>query len=297
MSLTIRRKILLAFGVLPVVLAVSGFWMLKGVDRLGRSIDVIMRENYRSVICCQKVNEALERIDSGLLYSFSDKMPSDRDFAEQIAIVNREWTAELANLTVKSEKEKAERVKEDLALAVDAKSGDEIGQLSRSFNAMANSLRTTREDLQARLVRGERAFRELPLPIAVFDVATGVVRLSSSTAAQGFGWAEGRALDDFKESWLQRLFAEVRRTGRACSDGEFVDRTVGGRRCYFCPTAIPLPVGVPAGPAGARGGRGAEGRDAARRHGGSPDPRRHRPERHPQDGHQGALRPSPEDGA
>ena len=359
MKLTIRRKILLAFGMLPVVLGLSGFWMLKDVDRLGRAIDVIMRENYRSVISCQKVNEALERVDSGLLYAFSGKMPSDADFAKEVEIIEREWKAELSNLTVEREKEEAEAVQVDLtrylgllakfkesgksvsdrvalyendvyplfaalkeriggiltlnqermhqasesarkkaerlfrfalgqfaaclvflaifgvlltrwvqnpvrrlidmareiaggnlSLAVDSQSDDEIGQLSRSFNSMAASLRTTREDLEGRLERDERirrdVLRQLPLPIAVFDIKTGEIRLSTSTASDFFGWTEGRNLKDLGEDWLRRLFDEALQTGRVCASDEVIDRTDGGRRFLFRPIAVPLPTELPA---------------------------------------------------
>jgi len=58
-----------------------GFWVIAAdhIDRrvqsiiqfryLGKSIDVILKENYHSVVACQDMKEALERMDSGVLFT------------------------------------------------------------------------------------------------------------------------------------------------------------------------------------------------------------------------------------
>ena len=40
------------------------------IRHLGEAIDVILRENYRSVVACQEMKEALERVDSGIVFTF-----------------------------------------------------------------------------------------------------------------------------------------------------------------------------------------------------------------------------------
>jgi hypothetical protein len=48
------------------------------LSTLSQSIDVILRENYRSVIACQQMKEALERMDSGLLFILRFEHGPDR---------------------------------------------------------------------------------------------------------------------------------------------------------------------------------------------------------------------------
>ena len=66
--LGLRQKISLGFSALLVIIIVIGTQSILHLSRLGASIDVILRENYRSVIACQQMKEALERIDSGILF-------------------------------------------------------------------------------------------------------------------------------------------------------------------------------------------------------------------------------------
>ena len=66
--LGLRQKISLGFGALLVIIIVIGTQSIIHLSQLGVSIDVILRENYRSVIACQEMKEALERIDSGILF-------------------------------------------------------------------------------------------------------------------------------------------------------------------------------------------------------------------------------------
>ncbi len=41
------------------------------INDLGQAIDVILKENYRSVVACQEMKESLERIDSGILFTLA----------------------------------------------------------------------------------------------------------------------------------------------------------------------------------------------------------------------------------
>ena len=67
-GLGLRTKLTLGFvGLLAILIAV-GVESISLLDRLGGSIDVILRENYKSVIACERMKEALERMDSGALF-------------------------------------------------------------------------------------------------------------------------------------------------------------------------------------------------------------------------------------
>ena len=57
--LGIRQKLMLGFGGLVAALIVIGGLTMMQIEYLGRAIDVILRENYRSVVACQEMTEAL----------------------------------------------------------------------------------------------------------------------------------------------------------------------------------------------------------------------------------------------
>ncbi|HEX2695983.1 MAG TPA: hypothetical protein VHP61_09525 [Acidobacteriota bacterium] len=62
-ELGLRQKMSLGFGGMLAILVIIGVQSVRHFSSLGASIDVILRENYRSVIACQRMNEALERMD------------------------------------------------------------------------------------------------------------------------------------------------------------------------------------------------------------------------------------------
>ena len=70
--LDIKKKFLISFGILLLLIGAVGGVMIQQVGKLGRAIDVILRENYQSVLLCQQMNNALERVDSALLYTFTN---------------------------------------------------------------------------------------------------------------------------------------------------------------------------------------------------------------------------------
>ncbi len=71
MNFSLRSRIFLTLAPLLVLLAVlgsAGAWLLYD---LGGRIDVILRENYESVLAMQHLNEALERIDSSFEFALA----------------------------------------------------------------------------------------------------------------------------------------------------------------------------------------------------------------------------------
>ena len=107
----LRQKLSLGFGGLLVIIVLIGTQSIRELTELGPSIDVILRENYRSVIACQQMNEALERIDDGVLF-----MLLDREETGNVSIVKNEAAfakalqVELNNITLPQEGEKARRL-------------------------------------------------------------------------------------------------------------------------------------------------------------------------------------------
>ena len=69
--LGLRQKLSLGFGGLLAIILIIGILSILNLSKLGGSIDVILKENYQSVIACQQMNEALERMDSGILFTLT----------------------------------------------------------------------------------------------------------------------------------------------------------------------------------------------------------------------------------
>jgi len=102
---------MVGFGGLFLLIGGIGLLTMAKISVLGRSIDVILRENYKSVVACQSMKEALERIDSGVLFSFlGPSAESRRVIEDNRRIFGEALKAELQNITMPGEKETAGRI-------------------------------------------------------------------------------------------------------------------------------------------------------------------------------------------
>lgn len=334
--------------------------MLRQVDQLGEAIDVILRENYQSVIICQNVNRTLESIDNDLLRSATNWETNNHQafFDTHVSDINKQWSAEMRNLTIPGEsvmaheisgllqsyflilpkitnpkstpeirqklyreqasplfdklKNKINTVLElnqknmtdannaarieakklrhagiillgaglfflaffswlmtkwiqrplrkliamtdeigsgNLASILEFKSKDEIGQLANSFNAMAAALRNARGQLMNRLNRSEQInkeiFSELPTPIAIFDVQSERIQISTQTADKYFGLKEGRHLDELKYEWLKEIFKRVKQhevLSISKRNKGIIQHFIEGKEYFYQPTAMPIPI-------------------------------------------------------
>jgi len=103
----------LGFGGLLVIIAAIGIHNITRITALGQSIDVILRENYRSVLACQEMKDALERMDSGAVFVLLGAEQKGNDqIAQNEARFEKALQVELGNITVPGEGEKAERLKQ-----------------------------------------------------------------------------------------------------------------------------------------------------------------------------------------
>ena len=119
----IRQKLLLGFGGLLLIVATMGVLTIRQIDALGGAIDVILKQNYRSVVACQQMTESLERIDSGVLFTFAGHDDEGRrSIREHEQNFRDALHVELGNITLPGEREKTIRITElfmEYALVVD----------------------------------------------------------------------------------------------------------------------------------------------------------------------------------
>ena len=76
---TLQTKLLI--GLLPTlaILVGLGLWAIVMFYRLGGNIDVILRENYTSILAAEGMKEAIERMDSGLLFAVGGRDQHGRE--------------------------------------------------------------------------------------------------------------------------------------------------------------------------------------------------------------------------
>ncbi|HEV7999289.1 MAG TPA: ATP-binding protein [Planctomycetaceae bacterium] len=94
MTLSLRHRILITLIPLLLLLAAIGSAGVVLFFRLGNSVDAILRENYRSVIAMEGLNEAVERIDSSFQFALSGRRDQAR---QQFA---KSWSSYLENLDI-----------------------------------------------------------------------------------------------------------------------------------------------------------------------------------------------------
>jgi NtrC-family two-component system sensor histidine kinase KinB len=118
----IRQKLILGFGGLLAVVAVIGALTITQIHDLGQAIDVILKQNYRSVVACQDMTESLERMDSGVLFTLAgNKVEGNHLIREYTPKFRAALDVELNNITLPGEGQKAEKIKnlfEEYAKAV-----------------------------------------------------------------------------------------------------------------------------------------------------------------------------------
>jgi two-component system, NtrC family, sensor histidine kinase KinB len=109
----LRQKISFGFGGLLIIILVIGIQGINQVDKLGDSIDVILRENYQSVIACQDMKEALERIDSGISFILQGYVQKgEEQISTNIQRFEQALKQELNNITLPGEGDKAHQLQE-----------------------------------------------------------------------------------------------------------------------------------------------------------------------------------------
>jgi NtrC-family two-component system sensor histidine kinase KinB len=108
-----KRRILLWLCPILILFLGVGLYAVLLFDRLGGSIDVILRENYQSVLAGQQMKESSERMDSGLSFALAGEERRGRDlFGENVPLFHESLQKELNNITVPGEGEVADKIKE-----------------------------------------------------------------------------------------------------------------------------------------------------------------------------------------
>lgn len=119
--MTLNRRLLIGITPVLVIFLAVGIYAIFLFSKLGGAIDVILRENYRSVVASQNMKEAAERMDSGLLFMLSGEEEKGRQLFQQYTpVFEQNFDIEAHNITLPGEGDLATRVKELHAKYLDA---------------------------------------------------------------------------------------------------------------------------------------------------------------------------------
>ncbi len=107
----LRHKLYLGFGGLLAIILVVGVQSVSRLSVLGGSIDVILKENYRSVIACEHMKESVERIDSGAVFVLlGERERGEAQIQSNMPRFSEALQTELHNITLPGEGERAHHV-------------------------------------------------------------------------------------------------------------------------------------------------------------------------------------------
>ncbi|MEJ0001402.1 MAG: ATP-binding protein [Verrucomicrobiota bacterium] len=102
--MTLIRRLLLGIAPLLLILLAVGIYAIFLFLKLGGAIDVILRENYRSVVASQKMEDATARMDAGLLLMLNGDEARGRElFQQNVPVFETNSDIESRNVTLPGE--------------------------------------------------------------------------------------------------------------------------------------------------------------------------------------------------
>src|SRR5438034_8466336 len=111
MTLSLRSRIILTLFPLLTLLAILGGTAVVLLHRLSGRIDAILHENYDSVLYMERLNEALERIDSSYQFALAGREDKARgQYAESWPVYLDNLRREQGNITLPDEGDEVERL-------------------------------------------------------------------------------------------------------------------------------------------------------------------------------------------
>jgi signal transduction histidine kinase len=185
---TMKKRIVLWLCPILVLLLGIGLYAVWLFNQLGGSIDVILRENYQSVLAGQLMKESSERMDSGLAFALAGEEPRGRDlFNSNVPIFQESLKKELNNITLPGEAELAEGIKRS----------------EERYQALAKSFWST-SDLET---RRKMYFSELlPLFTEIKNNAQEVIRINQENMVQSDHRARSLSADSTRAMVVLLVF-------------------------------------------------------------------------------------------
>ena len=102
--MTLKKKILIGYGVSFFLMALVVAWAISNLVALGKASNAILSENYRSILAAENMIDALERQDSGILLVFLGENQKGIEQYRTNEVLFIEWLARAKdNITIPGE--------------------------------------------------------------------------------------------------------------------------------------------------------------------------------------------------
>jgi signal transduction histidine kinase/HAMP domain-containing protein len=101
---SLKQKLAFSYGLLIVIILIISLWGGYHFVRLGRAIDVILVDNYKSILAAENMKEALERQDSSAMFFIAGHADKARQqFVENSQKFSNEFQIAQSNITEQGE--------------------------------------------------------------------------------------------------------------------------------------------------------------------------------------------------
>jgi len=205
----LRQKLCLGLGGLLAIILVISLLSILQLTRLGESVNVILRENYRSVIACQEMKEALERMDSGILFTFLGETERGNELIRKYEeIFEKALQVELNNITLPGEREKA----------------DHLEKLSVRYKTTLHDVQNVKSSLDQR----RKAYFDglLPLFLRIKQTADEILQMNQKNMIHANDRARSSAAAAKKQMYVLLLVGMIVAVGFVLFTGRWVLRPI-----------------------------------------------------------------------
>ncbi len=203
--MNLRGKLALGFGGLLAIIVAIGVHNITRISELGQSIDVILRENYRSVLACQEMKEALDGMDRGAAAVLLGDAETGREqVARSETRFEKALDVELRTITIAGEGEKAALVK-------------------RLFAQYRSAIKAMDDPAVGREARRKAYFGELaPLFQRITDTADDIRRMNQKSMVDSDARARRQASSVLRQMYLMFLAATIVAAGFLFLTGKWI---------------------------------------------------------------------------
>jgi NtrC-family two-component system sensor histidine kinase KinB len=207
--LGLRQKLSLGFGGLLLIILIIGVQSIIYLTRLGSSIDKILRENYRSVIACQEMKEALERMDSGILFiSLGEIQQGTELIQKNQTVFEKALQVELDNITLPGEGEKAHKLKDLFQQYKEA-----LHQIQGPETSMGQ--------------KRDAYFKTLfPIFLQIKETADAILQMNQKNMSDANDWARRNAATAKRQMYILLLAGMIVAVGFVLFTGKWILRPV-----------------------------------------------------------------------
>ena len=206
--LGLRQKLSLGFGGLLVIILIIGIQSIIHLTQLGQSVDVILRENYRSVIACQEMKESLERMDSSILFIFLGEKQRGADLIQKNeAVFEKALLTEVNNITLPGEREKAHHLQ------------DLFQQYKMTLHEV-QGLKTSHQQRDAYFNK------LLPLFLSIKETADEILQMNQKNMSDANNWARSSAASAKKQMYILLFVGMIVAVGFVLFTGRWILRPV-----------------------------------------------------------------------